>query len=78
MSSRGVSTVLGRACANLPPRPFAQEERLKTESARPAEPDALLNLEQKDVEIADEEPDEESDSCGNLRGEAPRAFYFQG
>jgi len=40
-------------------RPFAQEEELKTKAARLAELDALLNLEQKDVEIIDEEPDEE-------------------
>lgn len=41
-------------------RPFTQEEELKTKSARLAELDALLNLEQKDVEIVDEEPDEET------------------
>ncbi len=40
-------------------RPFAQEEELKTKSARLTELDALLNLEQKDEEIVDEEPDEE-------------------
>jgi len=43
-------------------RPFVQEEELKTKSARLAELDALLNLEQKDVEIVDEEPDEGDDS----------------
>ena len=40
-------------------RPFAQKDELKTKSARLAELDALLNLEQKDVEIVDEGPDEE-------------------
>ena len=39
-------------------RPFAQEEELKTKSARLAELDALLNLEQKDLEIVDEEPED--------------------
>lgn len=39
-------------------RPFAQEDELKIKSARLAELDALLNLEKKDVEIVDEEPDE--------------------
>jgi hypothetical protein len=43
-------------------RPFAQEEELKTKSARLAELDALLNLEKKDVEIVDEEPDEEAEA----------------
>ncbi|MPM21189.1 hypothetical protein SDC9_67632 [bioreactor metagenome] len=45
-------------------RPFAQDEELKTKSARLAELDALLNLEQKDVEIVDEAPDEEVASSG--------------
>ena len=51
-------------------RPFAQEEELKTKSARLAELDALLNLEQKeDVEIADDAPDEEMEtSIGKARG----------
>jgi hypothetical protein len=46
-------------------RPFAQEEELKTKSARLAELDALLNLEQKDSEIIDEEPDEEVETGVN-------------
>lgn len=45
-------------------RPFAQEDELKAKSARLAELDALLNLEQKDVEIVDEEPDEAVASSG--------------
>jgi N12 class adenine-specific DNA methylase len=45
-------------------RPFAQEEELKTKSARLAELDALLNLEQKeeDVEIVDDAPNEEMEA----------------
>lgn len=39
-------------------RSFSQEDELKMKSARLAELDALLNLEEKDVEIVDEEPDE--------------------
>ena len=53
-------------------RPFAQEDELKTKSARLAELDALLNLEQKDVEIVDEEPDEGDDSRGKKTCECVR------
>lgn len=46
-------------------RPFVQEEELKTKSARLAELDTLLNLEQKDAEIVDEEPDEDVEAGVN-------------
>jgi N12 class adenine-specific DNA methylase len=46
-------------------RPFIQEEELKTKTARLAELDALLNLEQNDEEILNDEPDEAVDAGTN-------------
>lgn len=49
-------------------RPFALEDELKTKTARLAELDALLNLDQKENEIVDEEPDGEMEVTGrNVR-----------
>jgi len=42
-------------------RPFAQEKDLKTKSARLDELDILLNMDQKDNELIDGEPDDISD-----------------
>jgi hypothetical protein len=53
-------------------RPFVQEEELKAKSARLDELNILLNMDQKDNELVDGEPDEVADEPSSKNKEYER------